>query len=709
MKMNKSALDALLTPRSAAIVGASPRPSVGGRMFRNMIRCGFAGTLFPVNPGYTEIDGTACYPDMESLPAVPDCVVIAVPYANVFEPLEAAARRGVKAAVIVAEGFADAATDEGRARQARLAGIARDYGMVLSGPNSMGLIGLKAGLGAAFTTLPEGLATGGVSLVSQSGGLLNATIELGHNRTIGFNYLLSGGNEAVVTSADYIDWLADDPGTSVIMNILEGARDGRRYRAAIARAVRKKPVVLLKLGRTDAGRAAALAHTGSLAGDNAAYEALAREAPIALVRTIDEMIETAKLFDRMKRPSGDRVFLFSVSGGATVLAGDLARDAGINLPPMGDATNSALQEILEIDHPFQNPMDVVGAPRLAKGDNLTRCLAVLLADDDFDAIAFVMVAQRSITDSHQIMHDQYEAVMARAPKSPGKPIVMISEMNWQPAERPAIDAPYIAGTLDHGLRALKRLIDFAAYQNNAESLGESATLLTPLALRIAGDTPLGEADSTAILEANGLPFARHALAANAGDAVEKAAEIGFPVALKIASPHIAHKTELDGIRLNLTDKAAVRSAHDDLLDTVSTKMPEARIDGVLVQEMVAGGVEMILGMVLDPQFGPLMMVGAGGTLTELIEDRAVGFAPLAHAQAAAMIDSLRIARLLDGWRGGVKLDRGALADALVTLSQFAARTDGQIAAIDLNPVMVLPEGQGVRIVDALIVPNSQGA
>ena len=707
--MDKQALDALLTPRTAAVVGASPRPSVGGRMFRNMIRCGFAGTLFPVNPGYTEIDGTACYPDMESLPAVPDCVVIAVPFGSVFEPLEAAARRGVKAAVIVAEGFADAATDEGRARQARLAAIARDYGMVLSGPNSMGLIGLKAGLGAAFTTLPDGLATGGVSLVSQSGGLLNATIELGHNRTIGFNYLLSGGNEAVVTSADYIDWLADDPGTSVIMNILEGACDGRRYREAIARAVRKKPVVLLKLGRTDAGRAAALAHTGSLAGDNAAYEALARDYPIALVRTIDEMIETAKLFDRIKRPSGGRVFLFSVSGGATVLAGDLARDAGIKLPPIGDATNSALQEILEVDHPFQNPMDVVGAPRLAKGDNLTRCLDVLLADNDFDAIAFVMVAQRSITDSHQVMHDQYEAVMARTHGSRGKPIVMISEMNWQPAERPAIDAPYIAGTLDHGLRALKRLIDFATYQNNPEPLVDGTARLAPLSLRIDGDTPLGEGDSTAILEAFGLPFARHALAANAGDAVEKAHAIGFPVALKIASPHIAHKTELNAIRLNLTDNEAVQSAHNDLLNSVSTKMPEARIDGVLVQEMVADGIEIILGMVLDPQFGPLMIVGAGGTLTELIEDRAVGFAPLTHQQANAMIDSLRIARLLHGWRGGARMDRGALADALVTLSDFAARTDGQIAAIDLNPVMVLPEGQGVRIVDALIVPNSQGA
>ena len=703
MRMDKSTLDALLAPRSVAIVGASPRQNVGGRMLRNMIRCGFAGTLYPVNPGYAKVDGAVYYPDMDALPAVPDCVAIAVPFGNVFEPLEAAAQLGVKAAVVVAEGFADAATDEGRDRQARLAGIAAQYGMAISGPNSMGLVGLKAGLGMAFTNLPDGLAAGGVSLVSQSGGLLNATVELGHNRTIGFNYLLSGGNEAVVTSADYIDWLAIDPGTSVIMNILEGARDGRRYRMAIARAVRKKPVVLLKLGRTDPGRAAALAHTGSLTGDNAAYEALAREYPIAVVRTIDEMIETAKLFDRMKRPAGDRVFLFSVSGGATVLAGDLARDAGINLPPIGDATNQALQEILEVDHAFQNPMDVVGAPRLAKADNLTRCLDVLLADADFDVIAFVMVAQRNITESHQILHDQYEAVMARTQKSPGKPIVMMSEMNWQPADRPAHDAPYIAGTLDHGLRALARLIEFSAYQPNAELLIGG---VAPLDLHVTEGDALTEDRSTAILEPLGLPFARHAVATDTLEAIEKATEIGFPVALKIVSPDIAHKTEMASIRLGLTDREAVGDAYDDLMETVTAKMPDARIDGVLVQEMIAGGVEMILGMVLDPQFGPLIMVGAGGTLTELIEDRAIAFAPLSHATASAMIDKLRVAKLLNGWRGGVRLDRCALANALVSLSDLAARTDGQIAAIDLNPVMVLPEGHGVRIVDALIVPNN---
>ena len=694
--MNKAALDALLKPRSAAVVGASPKGNVGGRIYRNMIRCGFDGALYPVNPGYEELDGAVCYPDIDALPDTPDCVVLAVPFSAVFGPLEAAARRGVKAAVVVAEGFNDAATEEGRARQSRLVGLAKDYGMAISGPNCMGLLGLKAGLGAAFTNVPDGLVKGGISLVSQSGGLLNATIELGHNRTIGFNYLLSGGNEAVVASADFIEWLADDPGTSVIINILEGARDGRRYREAIGRALTKKPVVLLKLGRTETGRSAALAHTGSLAGDNAAYEALQRDFPIAMTTTIDETIETAMLFDRMKRPAGDRVFLFSVSGGATVLAGDLARDSGLNLPPLSATTSKALQSILEVDHAFQNPMDVVGAPRLAKGDNLTRCLDVLLADDDYDIISLVMVAQRDITQSHQVLHDQYEQVMARATK----PIVLVSEQNWLPRDRPAYDSPYIAGTLDDGMRAIKRLIEYGAFENSSPGKKREPPPLTVPG--VPGQT-LTEADSAAFLDNSALPFARHALAASATEAAEKASEIGFPVALKISSPDFPHKTEADGIRLNLGSEEAVQRAYDSVRDSAKAVAPDVRLDGVLVQEMVSGGIEMILGMIFDPQFGPLVMVGAGGTLTELIGDRAIGFPPLTPEKAADMIGELRVSQLLDGWRGGPKMDKPALIQALVTLSDIVVATDGQISAIDLNPVIVLPAGQGVKIVDALIV------
>ncbi|MFL2668965.1 MAG: CoA-binding protein [Alphaproteobacteria bacterium] len=454
-------LDALLKPRSVAVVGASPRANVGGRMYRNMIKAGFTGALYPVNPNYTEIAGAPCFPNLESLPTVPDCVAFAVPYQAVFGPLEAAAKLNVRSAVVVAEGFDDAASDDGRERQKRLAQIGTDHNLAISGPNCMGLIGLKEKFATAFTNLPEGLITGNVSVVSQSGGLLNAVIELGHNRALGFNYLLSAGNEAVVSSADFINFLANDPGTSVIINIVEGIKDGDRYRKALANASRRKPVIILKLGRTDVGRGAALAHTGNLAGKQAIYDAVFSESNATQVRTVDELIETAAFFSRVKPPKGDRIFVFSVSGGATVLAGDLAQDAGLNMPPISKKTDKALQEILEVDHPFQNPMDVVGAPRLAKGRNLTRVLNVLKADPNFDLIAFVMVAQRDLSDSHKKLQEQYQAAALNS----AKPIVLISEMNWQPAERPAYDGPFISGTLDLGMKGLKSLVDFGGRKN----------------------------------------------------------------------------------------------------------------------------------------------------------------------------------------------------------------------------------------------------
>lgn len=697
--MDKSTLDALLKPRSMAVVGVSPRGNVAGRMFRNMVSAGFSGPLYPVNPNYDAIDNYPCFADIASLPEAPDCVAIGVPVSAVFEPLEAAAKRGIKAAVVLAEGFADAATDEGRARQERLQRLAAEYSMAISGPNSMGIIGKKANFAAAFSNLPAGLVTGNVSVVSQSGGLLNAAIELGHNRSIGFNYLISGGNEAVVTSADYIDWLADDPGTSVIVNILEGVRDGRRYRDAIRRASAKKPVVVLKLGRSDAGRRAALAHTGNLAGEQAAYEALFHESTVATADTIDQMIETAAMFSRVSLPQGDRVFVFSVSGGATVLAGDLARSAGLNMTPLSSETSARLQAILEVDHPFQNPMDVVGAPRLSKGDNLTRCLDVLIGDDSYDAIALVMVAQRDVTDNHRVMHEQYAAIAPNA----AKPVVLMSEMAWQPAERPDSDAPYMAATLDDGMRALKSLVDYAAHRETGAPI-ESPAQAASIDLGIAGRDRLSEADSTAILEGLGLEFARWGVADNAANAGRLAADIGFPIALKIVSSDLPHKSESGGIVLDLRGEAQIREAYDRLLETIRKNAPDARIDGVMVQEMIGGGVEMIIGTIMDPQFGPLVMLGAGGTMAELLQDRAVGFAPLSIEQAGAMVSRLKVAPVLDGWRGKPATDRAALCRTLVRLSEIAAGADGQFAAIDLNPVIVLPEGQGVRVVDALIIP-----
>jgi acetyltransferase len=702
--MSASTLDPLLKPRSVAVVGASDRGNVGGRIYRNMVASGFKGPIWPVNPNYQTVGGRTCYPDISALPETPDCVALAVPYTAVFEPFEDAARCGVPAAVVVAEGFADHNTQAGRDRQQRLQRIAAEAGMVVNGPNCMGILGLGNPLATAFTNLPKGLTSGGVSVVSQSGGLINATMELGINRGIGFNYLISAGNEAVVTSADYIAWLADDPKTSVIVNIVEGVKDGRAYAAALAKAAAKKPVVALKLGRTIAGRQAAVAHTGSLAGPDAAFDALCREYGVARVTTIDAMIESASLLSKAKLPKGERVFVFSVSGGAAVLSGDLAHGAGLTLPPLSRATSDKLGKILGVSRAFANPMDVVGAPRLVAGDNLTQCLRVLDRDPAIDAIAFVLVVQRELSASHQVLHDQFHDLAPRLKT----PVVMISEMTWHPKAPPAPNGPPVAWTLDDGLAALRQLIDYGAARRRLaqrpaapSNRRRRATKSLSLPAR-----PLTEPESTSVLEAAGLPFPPWAFAETAARAVTVAKRIGFPVAVKAVAPGLTHKTDAGGVRLGIASAAGLRQACKEIAADLSRKAPKAPLAGFMVQSMVTGGIEMILGIKNDPQFGPLVMVGAGGILAELAADTQLASAPLGRAQARDMIRRLKADRLLSGHRGAPAADRTALVDTLVRLSRFAAAHEGSIAEVDLNPVMVLPRGQGVRIADALIVPKT---
>ena len=702
--IDRAALDALLKPRSVAVVGASDRANVGGRIYRNMVASGFAGPVWPVNPKYRTVGGVRCWPDIAALPEPPDCVALALPHANVFGPLEAAAARGVPSAVVVADGFADHNSSAGRARQRRLQHLAAAHGMAISGPNCMGIVGLHHRLATAFTNLPKDLVKGGVSVVSQSGGLINATLELGINRGLGFNYLISSGNEAVVTSADYIAWLADDPDTAVIVNIIEGVRDGRAYRDALARAAAKKPVVVLKLGRTDAGRAAAVAHTGALASPEAAFDAVFRESAIAQVDTIDAMIESANLFSKAKPPGGDRVFILSVSGGAAVLAGDLARKAGLRLPKLAPATSDALGKILGVSRRFANPMDVVGAPRLVAGDNLTRCLRVLDRDPAIDAIALVLVVQREISASHRVLHRQFHAV-APTMKTP---VVMVSEMTWHPAQAPDPGGPMVAATLDDGLAALRQLIDHGAHRRRARPpMPRRRRSLPPPDLDLASGRPLTEPESTAILEGQGLPFAPWEYVETAAAAARAAGRLGFPVAVKAVAGGLAHKTEAGAVALGITSAAGVRRACAAMDEAVAQAAPDRRIQGYMIQGMVTGGVEMILGTVYDPQFGPLLMVGAGGTLAEIADDTALALAPVDARQARAMIRGLKADRLLRGARGAPTADRAALVDVMVRLSRFAWAQGQEIAEIDLNPVMVLPRGQGVRIVDALIVPRGR--
>ncbi len=697
---------ALLRPRSIAFIGVSAKGGVGAKMLQSGARFGFGVPAWPVNPNSTEIAGRRCYASLRDLPERPDCAVIAVAADAVLGVLQDVAAAGIRAAIVVSEGFADAASEAGRERQQRLVALARSAGMALAGPNCMGIASLHHGFAATMADIPDKAVSGGISLVSQSGGLLNSFAELTANRGIGVNHLVSSGNEAVLEMADYIDHLGDDPATRVIACIIEGVKDGRRFRTAVQSAARKKPIVVLKLGRSELGRQATLAHTGTLAGRHEAYAALFRQNGVALVDSIDALVETAALFEHAPLPPGDRVVMMTVSGGATSLIGDLGEAAGLKFPPVAASTNRSIQKILGVQRDFGNPLDTVGMPRLRKDGNLSAVLDALLDDTSVDVIGLVLGMRAEGWESHQDLIDR----MARAAEHARKPLLVISFMSnsltahWRDYARAHRLA--VLEDLQRGLAAVRHLVDYAAFRRRAAAAPVSRPGASPVPL--PDRRVLTEFESKALLAQAGLPVTRETLVKTPADAVRAAAEIGGAVALKVQSPDIAHKSDIGGVHLGATTPAEVEEGARRILDNARRNCPQAAIDGVLVQEMVQDGIEFILGMTYDEQFGPLIVCGAGGVTVEVFKDAAVLLPPVAAADVERAVRGLKVAKLLDGFRGAPARDLAALVDCCLRLADFAAATEGRLAAVDLNPVFIRPRGLGVRIADALIETRHPG-
>ena len=701
-------VSALLRPRAIALVGVSAKGGTGARILESNERFGRKVPTWPVNPNYAEIGGQRCYPSLKELPEIPDCVVISVPADAVIDVVAEAAAAGIRGAFVISEGFADAANDAGRERQARLVKLAREAGMAVAGPNCMGIASLAHGFAATMADISAQASAGGISLVSQSGGLLNSFAELTANRGIGVNYLVSSGNEAVLEMADYIRFLADDPATSVIACIMEGAKNGRAFRAAVEAAARKKPLVVLKLGRSEFGQRATLAHTGTLAGRHEAFAALFRQNGVALVESIDALVETAALFDLAPLPGGDRVVMMTVSGGATSLIGDLGEAAGINFPPIAEATNARVQEILAVERPFGNPLDTVGLPRLRRDGNITRVVETLLADDGVDVIGLVLGMRAEGWDSHQELVDR----LAAAANGARKPVLIVSFMSnsltrhWRGYAR--AHALPILEDLERGRVAVRHLVDYAAFRRRAKALPLTVAAATTELPTFSGKQVLTEAESKKILAKAGLPVTREELVKTPADAVRIAAAIGGPVALKIQSPDIPHKSDVGGVHLGARTPAEVEAAARQVLENARRHCPQAVIDGVLVQEMVTDGVEFILGMTYDEQFGPLIVCGAGGVTVEVFKDAAVLLPPVAPEEVASALAGLKSAKLLAGFRGAPARDVEALAQCCGRFAEFVVATEGRFAAIDLNPVFVCSRGHGVRIADALIETREPG-
>ncbi|MGE0256003.1 MAG: acetate--CoA ligase family protein [Alphaproteobacteria bacterium] len=698
--MNDPALDALLRPRSVAVIGASTDPDrIGGRPIQFLRRAGFAGPIYPVNPRAAEVQGIRAWPSVADLPEAPDVAIVALPAGVVAATVEAGLARGTRAFIVFSAGFGEAG-EEGRRAQADIAARVRAAGGRMIGPNSLGLLATGSGFFGTFATALDGAwpRPGRVAIATQSGACGSYLLAMGTTRGLGVSRFVATGNEADVDVADVVAWLAGDPDSDVIVCAVEGARDGMRLRRALdaARAA-GKPVIAMKVGATEAGRAAAASHTGALAGAAEVWDGVFRQHGAWPVHSLEEAVDVAIAASQPARPASARVGLITTSGGVGVLLADAAVAAGLDPAPMPEAARARIEALLPLAS-GRNPVDTT-AQILADMSLFGRILAIMTGDGGFDSIvAFLAHIGRNPAHFAAIEPALMQARRAR----PDVPFALCMLCDEELRDRLVRDGFLVFEDPTRAVRAVAALygIAHAGPVPAADESDDGATM-------VAGET-LDEAEAATLLAAAGVPMATARIATTARAAAAAADALGYPVALKILSPDIAHKTEVGGVRLGLADAGAVRRAFAEVMAGARAKAPSARLRGVLVAPMLSGGVEAIAGVEHDPAFGPVVMVGLGGTMVEVFRDVAFRAAPFDTATARDMIGELRGAALLGDFRGRGPADTEALAQALAALSRFAWVNRDRLASVDINPLLVRPAGTGVIGLDALIVPKTSG-
>lgn len=704
MSDRSSTLSCLLAPKSVAVVGASDDPSrIGGRPIHYFKAGGFQGPVYPVNPKRETVQGLTAYPAVDALPEPVDFAIIALPAEVAVTAARACADAGVKGCIVFSSGFAEA-DDAGRALQEELAGIARDSGMRIVGPNCLGLFNAELGFYPTFTTtLDRGLPqTGPLSIVSQSGAYGSHLYFLARAQGLGMRYWITTGNECDVQVAECLRWLADDPETKVIMAYIEGSTDPEALIEGFERArANRKPVILMKVGRSAVGAEAAASHTAALAGADAVYDAIFRQYGVHRARTTQELMDIAYGCTRGIYPATRKLGLVTISGGVGVLMADTAEDYSLDVAPMPEDAQRALKAAL----PFaavRNPVDIT-AQSFNQMSLVTTNMRIMLEKGGYDAIVAFFTSVAGST----LISDTLAAALAEGCAGHPDRLLVLSII-----APPEIVARYEAQGFLVYEDPSSAIAVIAALTSFGESFARAAETPAQIAVAPAAEPlpkrTLGEAEAKQRLAAAGIPVVTETLATSAEEAVAAFARLGSPAVLKIASPDILHKTEVGGVLLDRRDAESVRAGYETLVARAAERAPAARIDGVLVAPMVTGGVETILGVQHDPVFGPMVMFGLGGVFVEVLKDVTFRRAPFDAREARAMIDEVKGRALLDGVRGAPPADIDALVQALVGLSRFAAAHAGEIETIDVNPFVVLPAGQGARALDALIVPRGAG-
>jgi len=699
-----SSIESFFNPKSVAVIGASANPdSISGRPIRYMQEHGYQGKIYPINPKYDEIAGLKCYKSILDIPDEVDQALVAVNYKLVMQTLNECAQKGVKHALVFSSGFAESG-EEGKKIQDEIVELSKKTGLRVLGPNCQGMVNLLKHIPCTFSASLEiqPALKGSIGFVTQSGALGYSIFNLAQESGVGFSYVVSTGNEVDLNSVDFVEYLVENEETSMIITYTEDIKDGKRFKKVADRALELgKPIVCIKVGSSEVGQKAAASHTAALTGSDTAYTTLFNQRGIIRVDEIRDAINFAIMMERIKKiPDDTNLGIITTSGGAGILLADKAEEYNLNVPELDKSARDIIEKYIPAYGSSLNPVDVT-AQVINDPDDFKNVLQTVADYPGIDGIVIVIsmiygasgatmarcvVEMKEKTDTpilvtwpagDKLMKDNFD-------------ILTEGYIPWYKSPEQAVKTLGSAmkyGKLRKAVRGYQKISDVKADKSVHQA--------------VDGKDRFSEHDAKEILAGYGLPITREKVVNSSQDAARFAEKIGFPVVLKIDSPDILHKTDVGALKLNLASAGEVEEAYQEIMENVKKHKPDASLNGILVQEMVKGGKEMIVG-INKSRFGPMVMVGLGGIFVEVLKDVSYRIAPFTREEALQMLEELNSYKILTGVRGEKPSDINSLADMLVKMGQFAFEFEDKIAELDINPVMVLPEGQGVKIADALI-------
>jgi len=703
----------MLHPRNIVLVGATDKPgNYAERIWNNLIKYKYEGGLYPLNARRETIWGVTCYKDFASLPEKPDHVLILVPARFAAQVIRDAGAAGARSATIVTSGFSELQDEESQQLAVELQAIVRETGMAVTGPNCLG--NLSAGE-KMFTNIDDRIVTmeaGPVAIAGQSGAIVMAIRQALEDRGVGVGYMVTTGNEAGLETPDLMSYFAVDPSIRAIVVYLEGVRNTKAFRDACkaARAA-GKPVIALKLGASEGGRAAAMAHTGALAGSIETFDAIATREGVIRVRGLDELIETTECFVHANLPKGDRLAAVTLSGGKRGLLIDAFHSAGLNFAALSNDASEKLAKMLGPGSIVGNPLDA-GFAAVVDPSVYMQSIKIMIDDPDTD---IVIIDSELPKAPHELRERNLRIVNEMAGRA-SKPVIYISAMSigfteFTKALRKSLPNVAVMQGLDRAVEAIKSLIDYARLAKEVPDIlsGSTAAARKVLekTLKDAKGAALDEVASKALLKAYGIPISKEAIAQTAADAVKIARKIGFPVVAKVVSPDILHKSDMGGVVLNLGNAAEVKKAFNDITARVKKLKNKPKLEGILIAQQVKADLELVVGASLDAEMGPVVLFGTGGIDIELMKDVALAGAPIDTAEAKKLIARTKAGVKVKGYRGKPALHEPSVVKALVGLSNLIADAGNRIASIDVNPFLI-NEKTGVAV-DALVVLNNAAA